>query len=738
MNKLLIKQLLIGCVFALPFILPAQNTDKQNPGTFNKSDSVNFYVDSTKNSLSDSTAGFFDFGEIKLSASKGYLPVESFTDIVLHIENIPDTLLSATIEVENPLQARFIKIINSQSNIDSTGTASFTTIIDKPDESLYSSLADIPLQINFTIKIAVGDSLTVVTEKTVPVPVGMTLITGTTTGPDFKPRVEANPPDIFPLCFEIAKQNDDNGNFYILFNTTLYNKALEKNYNYAKHTGKKYNPSEMGLYIEWPKDCSVPLKYELPDSTLTSLKAGSKVTIGHHGFFDMLTPEEHELRVKKYFEKFAEDLSLNPEIKTLLFTTLDQLRFDYNYSKSPVPGFSDNMLKNPTINIPGNKNDFWGKPFDNPDNPAYTVLFHVMGHFIHQVVTLSDHRFFNFLADNCSGDNNLYKKQIEEGDNDFFNKSEYISFNEAGADFFAYLMFSFLKENVPDFADKSIYYQKGYIEKFTDFESFKEVQKKYPSWLVSGPQTAFLVNYYGAECESNPAAVYSDFLFNITMFDKLSRGTGPAYTFNRWLLTKHITFGSKSFSGNTDPDELASEYGLLNKHKRICVFPRSDFDKAQLVLDDKAISGFTQIPEVVVTSKPLITFGQGNFAVLFSSNDTLLMLEADSSSSAKVKDEQTLVLLSGTFFGDSPLKFYTRLAEFDATGNDYVVTVTPKQTFVYNQNGKLDITTGLDGKTLLGGFATTISKKGNIKKPKPPKKGVPKRFEKSIEIPFEF
>lgn len=695
-----------------------------------------FLPDDTTAVIKDSTAASFDLGEITLTASAGYLPVGSFANINLHIEKLPDTLIQATLEVDNPSQTKFIQVANPRLQVDSTGNSSFSININEPDESMYPSLADIPLQVTFKVNIAVTGSEPVLAEKTLTLPVGITLLTGKTTGPDFKPRAEARPPELFPISFQIANQTDKKGNFYILFNTTLFDMELDKQRQYARRTGLKFNKTNLTPEIIWPETCSIPLKYELPDSIVNSIKAGTIVKLGNHGNFDILTPAEHEQRIKQYVEAFAKAIPLNEEYKSYLFSKLDKLTFSYNAKNISKPTFSDNLNFQPVINIPGSKKDFWGTKINETTDPAYTLIFHVMGHFIQQAVVLKQHRYYNFLAEKCGGSKWIETRRTDELKY-LFDKAEYVSFNEAGADFFAFLMIDFLKEKVPGFANNSIYYHKGYINDFTNFDRCKAVQKKYPAWLVSGPQTSFLINYYNTACQSNPVGVYSDFLLNTMMFDKLTRGSGPASTINEWLLTKHITYKTRSLSVKTDPHKLASAYGLINNHKSIRIIPRTDFSKAQLVLDGNTISDFTQIPAVIVTTPSQITFGKGNFTILMSSKDTIMMLEADSASSVKVANGHSLTLLSGTFFGDSPLTFNTIRAKFSATGNNFTLTIMPKQTAVYNQTGQMKITTEKDEETVLGGFATTISKKGNIKKPKPPKKGVPKRFVKPIKVPFK-
>jgi len=696
-----------------------------------------FLPDDTSAVIQDSTAVHFDLGEITLTASDKYLPVGGFANIALHVGKIPDTSIVARVTLNESGKIDFIRIVNPSIEINSMGNADFNVTINEPDNRDDGALANTPLQANFKISLALASTGQVLAEKELTVPIGMTLLTGKTVGPDFTPRVQPRSPELFPVSFQIANETDENGNFYILFNTTLYNKELEKQRQYAERTGREFDKKNMTLEINWPETCSIPLKYELPDSIVNTLKAGTKITIGNNGNFDILTPAEHEQRIKKYVKEFATAIPLDEESKSYLFSKLDKLTFIYNVKNITIPTFSDNLNYNPVITIPVSQKEFWGSKINEPIDPAYILVFHVMGHFLQQAVTLRHHRYYNFLAENCAGSKYVTAQQIDEPKY-LFNKAAYISFSEAGADFFASLMYNFLKENHPDFTASSIYYHQGYLDYFTDFKKFKPIQTKHSAWLVSGPQTAFLINYYGNVCKSNPVSAYADFLFNTVAFSKLTRGSEPASTINQWLLTKHLMYKTDAFAGNSDPNKLAAEFGLFDNGKFISLIPRTDFSKAGLVLDGNLLSGFSKIPKIDITASSQITFGKGHFIILISSKDTIMMMEADSASSVKVENGTSLTLLSGTFFVDAPVEFKTSLVGFTPVSNDFELAITPKLTSVFNQTGSLKISTEKDNKILQAGFATTISKKGNIKKPRPPKNGVPKRFVKNTAMPFIF
>jgi len=124
--------------------------------------------------------------------------------------------------------------------------------------------------------------------------------------------------------------------------------------------------------------------------------------------------------------------------------------------------------------------------------------------------------------------------------------------------------------------------------------------------------------------------------------------------------------------------------------------------------------------------------------LLIPSRDTVPLLEADSTCVIEVEENNRIKLLEGTLYVDAPVGFKTSLADFIPSGNDFQVTVTPKLTTIFNNSGVLKIVSEKDEAVVPAGFATTMSKKGNIKKPKPPKKEVSQRFVKSTAMPFVF
>jgi len=696
-----------------------------------------FLPDDTAGLVRDSNSYTFDVGPIELTASGSYLPVAGFSTLQLHLSTVPDTLLKAELAVKQQNKIPFIHVTNPDLLMDSLGNAGFNVTIDEPALSDYASLADLPLQVVFKATIMLESTGQVIAEKELSLPVGMTLLTGKTVDAGFKPRKEPSPPELYPVSFQLANQADDKGNFYILFNTTLFDKEIDKLKQYAERTGKPLDKSSLKLLINWSENCSLPLTYELPDSIIKTLKAGVSLSIGRHGNFDLLTPAGHELRIKKYVEEFASEIPLNDEAKSYLFSKLDKLQFNYNVKSISTPTFSDNLTYSGTIDIPVSNKEFWATKINENTDPAYTLIFHVMGHFLQQAVLTNGHRYYNFLAKKCNGSKFLYTRPIDELQY-LFDNSAYVSFNEAGADFFTYLLYRFLEKKHPEFITNSIYNHQGYINNLKNNEVINSVQKKYPPWLVSGSQTSFLINYYGDECATKPTAVFSDFLLNSLQFAVLTRGTGPAATINQWILAKHLTYQSKKYAGNTDPNTLAERFSLFDKNGTIELIPRSGFSRASLVIDNNTITDFRQIPAVTIQQGSLVKFGKGHFVLLMPSRDTVPLLEADSTCVIEVEENNRIKLLEGTLYVDAPVGFKTSLADFIPSGNDFQVTVTPKLTTIFNNNGVLKIVSKKDEAIVPAGFATIMSKKGNIKKPKPPKKEVSQRFVKSTAMPFVF
>ena len=694
-----------------------------------------FLPDDTANIFRDSTITLLDTSQISITCENEYLPVSGFTNMQVHLDTLPDTLLNVELDLDRAGMLPFIHITNKTGNIDSLGNFNTNITISEPDKQDYNSLKDILLTATFKAKIIFPPTGQLLAEKQLKVPIGMVIIHGQTLGIDYKPRKEPAPPELFPTRYQLMNEVSDSGNFYILFNTTLYNNEIIKQQKYAQRTQQKFDSTAFRLSIKWPESSSMALTYTFPDSITTQLKAGKNCAIGKNGFFDLLTSKEQELRLKKYVEKFAENIPLEPESKAYLFDKLNKLSFRYNVADINTPTFEDNMNYKTEIEIPCGENEFWGANADNESSPAYVLIFHVLGHFLQQTITLPNHRYYNFLSEKCSGSKNIWIQQRDELKY-MFDNTEYISFSEAGADFFAYLLMKYLEKNDAGFTTKSIYYREGFLSTFTNKEKAMALQNKFQPWLVSGSQTSFLVDYYGDDCKNNPTAVYSDFLFNSMQYYVYAQGGNPASTFNEWVVSKYLSYKSLKFAGSDNPVSLANKYGLINKEINIKLVPTSDFRNEAVLINGNMITDFSQIPAVSVVAHSKIEIDKGIFKLMTPSFDTIKMIEIKPGSKIEITDNNKLTLTSGTFHFNAPVSFNTTLASFEPVSNNFIVTVAPKETTISVFDGSVKIVSLKDEDTVLEGFGSVISKSGRIKKPKLLKKEQLAPAIKKLKTPF--
>ncbi|MBK8878001.1 MAG: choice-of-anchor C family protein [Haliscomenobacter sp.] len=273
-------------------------------------------------------------GEVATEVSTPVLPVGSFTQLrILARNDEGDPLVSpyeVKVDLENAEHLAFININSANQVIDAQGQYAAHITISEPDPQLYTSLSEIPLEATFRVQLIHPRSKKVQYDKKTTLPLGMTLLHGTTLGPDYQPRQEPVPPEFYETRYQLANQNDAMGNFYILFNTTLFEEDIERFRQHADRTQKIFSMEQFDFYLEWLANCSAPLRYVLPDSILHQLKAGRQVKVGKNGYIDLLSPQEHEGRIKAQVSRFVEAMPLEAEAKSRVIQQLNRITFRYS------------------------------------------------------------------------------------------------------------------------------------------------------------------------------------------------------------------------------------------------------------------------------------------------------------------------------------------------------------------------------------------------------------------------
>ncbi len=680
-----------------------------------------------------------NLGDVDIITKDKYLPISGFTHLEVNAKNDLGSALESPYEVniklENPELLPFIAITNPKGFIDNTGNYKYDITISEPQLENFRSLNEIPLEATFVVQIIHPQTQSIDFEKKIKMPLGMTLIQGKTIGPNYKPRQEPSPPEFYFTSYQIANQADENGNFYILFNTTLYEKDIEKYKKLAERTQEVFNMNRFEFALEWSANCSLPFRYMLPDSIKSQLTVANKVKVGKNGLIDLLSPEEHEQRLKQKVIQFIERMPLKPEKKSFVLSKLDQLIF--RYSASAInPTFTDKLTFSNVIEAPFSRELYWKNEFlIGPNNSSFTLMMHAMGHFLHHAIVLPENRFYNFLAKNCYGDEKIWTHQRDLLKY-MFDKSEYISFSEAGADFFTYLMFKFIEQNDRDFAHQSIYFHPGYLSQFSNSDKAMEVKKKYPTYSVSGPQTTFLINYYGRNCETNPSRVYSDFLLNQSLFSKYSMGGDPASTINEWLLAKRKSFAIEYLDGESNPFEAAGLLDLVNEDYKVSLLPMGDHRTATVDINGNLVSDFQQIPSVSIQPNSMVSIENGKFNLLVIHKDSIKLIELEPNCKVQIGEKYDLKLIAGNFNFKSALNFKTSLAQFSPNSEKFNIKLEPDLTTIIVFEGYLKLKSENDEDTVKAGQSTTMNKKGKIKKPKDMKEIPAQSSPKVVEIPF--
>lgn len=680
-----------------------------------------------------------NLGEVDVRMQVAYLPISGFTKLQIQAKNDMGEVLESPYEVKVKLENKdllpFINITGTQEIINELGSYESNITISEPNIDIYNSLIDIPLEATFTVQLLHPRTKEVQFEKTLTLPIGMTLLRGQTIGPDYQPRQQPLPPEFYGTSYQIANQTDENGNFFILFNTTLFDKDVDRFKKLAERTQQIFSMDQFDFSIQWSDACSLPLKYVLGDNIKSQLLPANTIKIGRNGLIDLLSPEEQEQRILHMTTLFVEKMPLKPEKKSFILSKLKRLIFRYGTTTLKKPGFTDILTFSNVIEAPGTRNGYWsGEMVLGSDDPPFTSMMHVMGHFLHQAISLTDNRYYDFLAKSCNGSEKLWTHQMDLLKY-MFDKSEYISFSEAGADFFNYLMFKFIEEQEKDFLTNSIYYHPGYLNQFSNSNLAMDAKLKFPNYAVSGSQTAFLVEYYGYNCENNPSGVFADFIFNQLQYAAYTNYGEPASTINEWLTAKQRSYQTEYIVTVTNPFQLASQYALVNE-KNISLVPIGKYTDASAEINGNIVSDFSQIPTVNISVNSVINIIGGKFNLIIPSGEGPQIIVLEPTSRIRIGESFSIELLAGNIHVLAPVSFQIPLAKVVSTSSDFRIKLEPGLTTISVFEGEVSIISENDDEIIRAGNTTTMNKKGRIKKSKTMKEIPVQTLPKVVEAPF--
>jgi len=412
----------------------------------------------------------------------------------------------------------------------------------KPEHS--EDLSGFPLEVAFDVQVFDKAGGQVAAERG-SFPLGVSLFHGRTLGPEdpetaphiLKGRREP-PPGVVPGAVAdrlfIDSSSAEGGDFHVLFSLPRSTKTVT---------------------LLWPdEDCHLPLQYKL---LVLNTPPGAVKELDRE--IDLLSPAEHEKRIKYFVDQFLQKMPLKAQAKGQIRSKLRGLPFLADSSAS-VPFYGSTMRKwTNALYLPAaDVKTYWAEHLVTGDDPAYSLCFHELGHFLH--LGLVETNKLDWIAklrrgathDTWTPPNASMKTQF------------YTSYAEGTADFFATLMYRFVDDNYPGFKT-SLYYNPGYLLRF--WQSGVEAGAlHFGGCRVEGVQTRFLMSFYGSAAANRPATVFGDYLR--TMFlkkrsDFLSAilpwiWSHPARTINDWTAMK------RRFGGMVNPnlDDLAARFRI--------------------------------------------------------------------------------------------------------------------------------------------------------------------------------
>ncbi|NOZ13038.1 MAG: hypothetical protein GXO69_05245 [Acidobacteria bacterium] len=503
---------------------------------------------------------------------------------------------------------------------------------------------------------------------TLSVPLNLSMIIGTTVGPDMKPRPETAPPGLFLMnaALFVANWKDNAGAFRIL---------VHPQHPVSGRTAKKW-------WIAWGDRDRLPLELPVPEAPAP----GKIVDVG---LVDVLTPDEHVTRLRNVAAEFFAAMPLTPSEQSRIQTALRRIVF-VDGGMGNVPYFTDNFTDDSgIIHIPDTSKKYWSENLREDNDAGYEIIPHELGHFAHHNL-VERFSYINMCYNKLStGLHSTWK--TEPGQLPL--KLPFISFSENTADFFALLFRRFWLSRHPEIKD-SVYFKRiGYLTEFeTDEKAMKVVGNMEPGYMIEGVQTRFLRVFYGRACQNQPGAVFSDYLNTMLLYMDRPQGwlgslvNRPARTIYQWIESKNRMPGT---FGPADPVALAARYRLIPGMAPAPTAAMGYGEKtAALKINGKAVD-FGQFPVVPVPFGSRLNVTEGMISIDLSDMDNrrTVVLKAPAEIMLKSRTEITV------FRGLAGIDFPAVLA---VPGGKVTPLGTVVQVIV-NRNGVTEIST-LEGK----------------------------------------
>ncbi|NOZ78575.1 MAG: hypothetical protein GXP48_05240 [Acidobacteria bacterium] len=513
----------------------------------------------------------------------------------------------------------------------------------------------LPLEVTFRAR-AYDPLGTFLAGTTLKVPLNVAIVTGTTLGPDMKPRAQ-------PVAPWLVRGN-------MIASQLQPGKP-------ARFTILVQPPADLSkAMLRWGPQAILPL--QLPVSAIPwSGTIGAPVRGAHIdlGGIDVLSPAEHEARIKGWVEEMLRGLGWNNGNLGQAIARLRGLPFNYSVSGISVPLYTRGIT-NATgeVRIPLAAKDYWGvQAFLPGEDPPYAIFLHELGHFVHQQmveswlqVCIIDKRF-------NGGPHTTWRPPdawTEKG-------KQMTSFFENTADFFASLAFDFIQTRHPEIT-RSIFFNRGYLAEFDSGGKADAAAAAYGGCRVEGVETTYLRQLYGASVHTRPARVFGDYLrvMNAKKADSWIFRWVPARNISEWIALKGRPLGMQPAIPLTD---LARRYQMFSCENTFLLYPATASTPAEIAINHEShtLNGRRLGEPVAPGDTVLVTKGSIVLQINQVTGGRPAAVAASRGASFEIVSPTLIVLYNGSIAVDGPIAVENRQVTLAPSGTSFAARVEP-------------------------------------------------------------
>jgi hypothetical protein len=625
------------------------------------------------------------------------LPLLGDTPLVLTVTDQNGQPLkngNVSLTLVEPDRPSFAALEQEQARLDQNGQ--FSTRLFLGDPLDYAYVCDTALNVVLDVVVMDQNGVNVLAQTRIERPLNLALIHGLTVGPDMQPRAETFEPDLSPYApgqprvaelaqeLFVAHERDDQGNFCVLV------RPLQP--------GTLRQPPANVWQLQWSVLDHLPLYFPLPQAP----QPGQKVELGK---IDVLTPEEHEQRLKSVLEEFIREMPLTPSARSDALNGLNNVLFEYN-STGSVPYFKDNFTSfGGSIVTPHSKQEYWGLNLVNDEDAAYVIMLHEMGHFLHHTL-VERHNYLHVCYNKfATGSHETWQAPAGKGETG----QMYLSFAESAGDFYAYVAYQYWEQKHPEIKESVYFQRREYLPEFEkDDKALAVLNSGTPGYKVEGVQTRFLQAYYGERTRTNAVWVYSDYLATMLLYMDVADSwvRRPARTMQQWVQTKQTR--------DARVTALASRYQLLANPAPV-LMPTSSNLSPSARIGDKTVD-FSDFPVEEVPLGVEIEVQSGTMNLDMSTNTQRRNLYLGQGTVIILHSDGLVEVKKGLVGADFSVQIKTPTAQIMPAGTMFVVEVGESgETRVQTWQGQVRVEGNAGGsQTLNAGQQVAVSSGGAL------------------------